>query len=255
MPSPQFAYGEPVVVVRGAERGRVGVYEDDFSRSGRRIAIVKFGSPFITHEEYDVPVLNLGRPDTVILLKRLEYILSRIHAFTDPLPAEEHIAALQEYYLVEAILYGRYTVTKLVKQTDGASIFLSHSSKDKWFVNRLAVDLTHLGHRVWLDEWEIHIGESIPSKISAGLEMADFIAVVLTEHAVVSKWVESEWQAKYWDEIQQNRTKVLPLLVENCKIPTLLRTRKYADFRTEYSPALSSIAEALKSLHRPKRDA
>jgi hypothetical protein len=252
MPSREISFGDPVVVLRGEHKGRVGVYEDDFLNRGRRIGVVKFGSPFLTHEEHNIVVVSLSKPDTSMLLRRLESLLKTIHAFTELLPAEDHVVALLEYYLIESILHGRYTVAKLEKQTDGASIFLSHSSKDKWFVNRLAVDLTHLGHRVWLDEWEIHIGESIPTKISAGLDMADFIAVVLTEHAVASKWVEREWQVKYWDEIEKNKTSVLPLLVEDCKIPALLRTRKYADFRTDYSPALKSVAAALEALRRPK---
>ena len=49
-------------------------------------------------------------------------------------------------------------------------IFLSHSSKDKPVVRAVAERLRADGLRVWLDEWEIKSGDSIPAKIEEGLE-------------------------------------------------------------------------------------
>jgi len=49
-------------------------------------------------------------------------------------------------------------------------VFLSHSSRDKAVVRGLAERLRGDGLRVWLDEWEIRPGDSIPAKIEAGLE-------------------------------------------------------------------------------------
>jgi hypothetical protein len=47
----------------------------------------------------------------------------------------------------------------------------------------------------------IRVGESIPTKINQGIEQSDVLIVVLSEHAVASHWVEREWQAKYWREV------------------------------------------------------
>lgn len=49
-------------------------------------------------------------------------------------------------------------------------VFLSYSSKDKSSVHPLAERLKQDGLRVWLDEWEIKPGDSIPLKIQHGLE-------------------------------------------------------------------------------------
>lgn len=81
-----------------------------------------------------------------------------------------------------------------------ASIFLSHSSKDADVARQLANDLKQQGHKVWLDEWEIHVGECIPTKIEQGIGAAGFLIVLLSRHAVESAWVEREWKAAYWDE-------------------------------------------------------
>jgi len=49
-------------------------------------------------------------------------------------------------------------------------VFLSHSSKDKAVVRAVAERLRADGLRVWLDDWEIRPGDSIPAKIEEGLE-------------------------------------------------------------------------------------
>lgn len=119
-----------------------------------------------------------------------------------------------------------------------AKIFISHSSKDKEFVRKLSADLSNLGHEPWFDEWEIKVGECIVSKIEHGIKESDYIIIVLTENSVNSGWVEREWKTKYWDEINQGKTLILPALLEDCKIPALLQTKRYADFRNNYSVAL-----------------
>jgi len=48
-------------------------------------------------------------------------------------------------------------------------VFISHSSKDKAFAEHLAADLKNAGLEVWLDKWEIEVGDSIVKKINAGL--------------------------------------------------------------------------------------
>ena len=48
-------------------------------------------------------------------------------------------------------------------------IFISYASEDKDFVDRLATDLKHQGIDIWIDKWEIKVGDSLISKISSGL--------------------------------------------------------------------------------------
>ena len=71
-----------------------------------------------------------------------------------------------------------------------AKVFLSHSSGDQDEVRRLAIDLRELGIEVWLDEWEIGVGDSISQRIEQGLRDSHFLAVWLTRAAVASGWVE-----------------------------------------------------------------
>jgi hypothetical protein len=126
-----------------------------------------------------------------------------------------------------------------------AKIFISHSSKDKEFVDKLSRDLNSLGHEPWLDIWQVKVGECIVSKVEHGIKESDYVVIVLTENSVNSGWVEREWKSKYWDEINQGKTLILPVLLSDCEIPQLLKTKRYADFRINYSVALVALAEAL----------
>ena len=62
-------------------------------------------------------------------------------------------------------------------------VFLSHSAKDKHVVRAVAERLRGDGLRVWLDEWEIRPGDSIPAKIEAGLEHSRVLVLCMSAHA------------------------------------------------------------------------
>jgi hypothetical protein len=126
-----------------------------------------------------------------------------------------------------------------------AKIFISHSSKDKKFVRQLAGDLKDTGHLPWLDEWEIKVGECIAKKIEEGIYDADYVVIVLSKNATVSEWFDREWKSVYWDEVNNGKTIILPVLVEDCNIPKLLQTKKYADFRENYTTAFDALLKAV----------
>lgn len=121
-------------------------------------------------------------------------------------------------------------------------IFISYSSKDQNFVRNLAADLYDLGNLIWLDEWEIKVGECIVTKVEHGITEADYVVLVLSPNSVISNWVEREWKAKYWDEVERGQIFILPILIEDCEIPSLIKTKKYADFRKSYSVGLVQLA-------------
>lgn len=71
-------------------------------------------------------------------------------------------------------------------------VFLSHSSKDKAVVRKLAERLKADGVRLWFDEWEIQIGDSILSKIEQGLEESRILILAMSANAFGSDWVSLE---------------------------------------------------------------
>lgn len=140
------------------------------------------------------------------------------------------------------------------------SIFLSHSSRDKFFVRELAERLRLADIKVWLDEAEINIGDSLTEKIGSAIDETDFVGVVLSNNSVNSEWVQRELQMAMQRELAAKRVIVLPLLIEAVEMPPFLRDRLYADFTTpekfeETFPKLLRAfgvrAEEIKPLEEP----
>jgi hypothetical protein len=127
-------------------------------------------------------------------------------------------------------------------------LFLSHSSKDNYFAGKLGADLKKLGHEVWLDEWEIKVGDCIVQKIEEGITDSDYIIIVLTPEAIESGWVGREWKTAFWKEVNQKKVIVLPVLLKKCEIPALISTKRHADFREDYAIGLASLTQAIRSI-------
>jgi len=237
----QKLYYGTVKVVGGKHKGRIGNYDDDDDLE--RNAIVYFGDPLYSGY-YIIPYKYLVQVTVSDLMSRNNEILSTLMG-KPKITISKRADLLAELSLIEAELAERMFVTRL---TSGGkkSVFISHSSKDKQFAKWLAVELANSGHSPWLDEWHIRVGESIPSKVAQGVKNCHALVVLLSEHAVASRWVENEWAAKYWDEITEGRVMVLPVLLKKCEIPTLLKVKKYADFTKDYNVGLEALLVALK---------
>lgn len=126
-------------------------------------------------------------------------------------------------------------------------IFLSHSSKDKPAVRRLARDLRNKGVHVWLDESETHVGDSLSAKLQQGLQESEFLGLWVTQNALSSPWVTREWQSKLVDEVCSTRVVVLPLLAEEVSLPAFLKDKIFADFREDYEKGLAQLLDAIQA--------
>lgn len=132
------------------------------------------------------------------------------------------------------------------------TVFLSHSSMDKDLARRIAHDLQRAGVSVWLDEWEIVVGDSISQRIQQGLEDAEFVAVLLSRASIKSGWVGKEWQSRIGEEAADPRVVVLPIRSDDCEIPQLLRDKRHADLANGYENAIQDLLGAIQT-HISKR--
>jgi hypothetical protein len=243
-----------VLVTAGPHEGRIGEYDDDDDEGDR--AIVYFGHPLIAPGYRTIPATYLTPVTTSDLMRRLEEIFSlvglkgRVSGARPQRGRDRRVEFLTELALVQDQLADRLFQAQFQAGSRGPKVFISHSSLDKQFARWLAVDLANRGYRPWLDEWEILAGDSIPESISLGVTKCDFMVVVLSENSVESGWVGREWQAKYWDEVSAGRVQVISLLLRQCAIPPLLKTKKYADFRFDHGIGLEQLTSALSSRKR-----
>ena len=128
-------------------------------------------------------------------------------------------------------------------------IFLSHTGVDKPFVRQLRTDLVAHGvPRVWLDEAEIDIGDSLIAKIEEGMKLSRYIAVVLSKKSIGAPWVKKELDVAMNREIASGEVVVLPLLYEECELPEFLKGKLYADFSKaeDYEAVLGKLLRRLR---------
>jgi hypothetical protein len=125
--------------------------------------------------------------------------------------------------------------------------FLSHSSKDKGFVRKLAADLVASGVKVWIDEQRILVGDSVPEKIAQGLAESDFFLIVVSNESVESPWVKKELNSALVHEIERRKVVVLPIKLDEAKMPASINDKRYADFRGSYEEGLKGLLQSIKA--------
>jgi len=153
-------------------------------------------------------------------------------------------ALLVELDYAKTQFYEKHILSS-ISSDKGRRLLIYHSSKDKAFANCLYADLVEQGHSPWLDDRDIKPGQSIPKEIQKALKYADYILVLLSQNSIISDWVAAEWEAASWDEVTNQNVKIIPLLIENRDIPSLLKTKKYIDFREDYQSSLDYLLKFL----------
>ena len=124
-------------------------------------------------------------------------------------------------------------------------VFISYSHADAAFVNILAANLVKRNAHVWVDTWELNVGDSILNKVQQAIQDTSALLVVLSKASVASEWCRKELNAGLMRELDEKRVVVLPVLVDDCDIPIFLREKMYADFRTNFDKGLKAIVEAV----------
>jgi hypothetical protein len=112
-----------------------------------------------------------------------------------------------------------------------SKVFICHSSADKYRARRIANALAGRGVRIWIDEAEIRVGDSLIDKIEKGIISSTNLVVVLTPYSVNSSWCKEELRMALAMQIGGESIRVLPALFDECEIPGFLKDKAYADFR------------------------
>ena len=152
--------------------------------------------------------------------------------------------ALTEYsYIVDQIWKREKIANFSAKQA--RKLFLCHASDDKYFVRQVRIDLAAAGHSVWMDEFEIKVGDSIVEKISTATETAEGLILFVSNASNNSPWVKKEWQSVLMRYLNGGTPKIYPVRIEECQVPAIIADVRYADFSESYNDGLENLLEAI----------
>ena len=92
--------------------------------------------------------------------------------------------------------------------------FVSYASEDKAFVKDLAARLRSAGIKLWVDEAELTVGDTLRGKIDEGLKSCQYGIVVLSESFFQKPWPQSELDALVGIQNASGRKVILPVWLD-----------------------------------------
>lgn len=139
----------------------------------------------------------------------------------------------------------------------GVSCFISYSSRDQAFAERLHADLQVAGVTCWYAPHDLPIGNPIVHGIDAAIRQHDAVVLVLSESSVTSGWVEYEVLLTLTRERDEHRSLLFPIRLDDAVLHATrgwtadLRARHIGDFRgwkqdDEYQQVLQRLVRDLR---------
>jgi hypothetical protein len=139
------------------------------------------------------------------------------------------------------------------------AVFISYSSQDRDFAERLYADLQSKGVRCWFAPEDLKIGDKIRPRIDESIHLYDKLLLVLSQHSVASQWVEQEVETALSKERKEHHTMLFPIRLDKTVLeidggwPALIRnTRNIGDFtrwkrHDAYQKSLDRLLRDLKA--------
>jgi hypothetical protein len=91
------------------------------------------------------------------------------------------------------------------------SVFISYSTRDQKFANRLYADLQARGVRCWFAPHDIKGGKKVHEQIDEAIRVYDKLLLVLSDASMNSNWVKTEIANARAKEVQQKRQMLFPI--------------------------------------------
>jgi hypothetical protein len=117
------------------------------------------------------------------------------------------------------------------------SCFISHSSRDREFCERLHNDLQAAGVRCWFAPEDLKTGDRFRDEIESAIRLHDKLLLVLSENSVQSDWVRSEVDGAFERETREHKQVLFPVRLDDAVMDTpkawaadIRRQRHIGDF-------------------------
>jgi hypothetical protein len=101
------------------------------------------------------------------------------------------------------------------------SLFISYSTRDQEFAERLHADLQDKGVRCWFAPHDMRSGRKVYKQIDEAIRVYDKLLLILSESSMASEWVRTEIAMARKREVEQKREVLFPIGL--CPFETLRR--------------------------------
>ena len=132
------------------------------------------------------------------------------------------------------------------KKEEGMTIFISHRLADSIEAERLAHALRNAGRQVWLDIWEIRLGDSIIERMNKGLEESCYLLLCYSSEGTLASWINREWMSALAQQLNGHNIRLIPVKLTGGEPPSILSDIKYADLTKDWKSGVLEILRATK---------
>jgi len=91
------------------------------------------------------------------------------------------------------------------------SCFISYSTQDQDFADRLHADLQNKGVRCWFSPHDIQGGKKVHEQIDEAVRLYDRLLLIVSSHSMASRWVKTEIAIAREKEQAQKRKVLFPI--------------------------------------------
>jgi hypothetical protein len=117
--------------------------------------------------------------------------------------------------LPETFILQTPALVAALKSIQFYSCFISYSSLDQAFAEKLYAGMQSEGVRCWYAPHDLKIGDRIRDRIAESISLHDKLLLILSKNSVSSQWVEDEFEAAFEREQREKRTVLFPIRIDN----------------------------------------
>ena len=140
-------------------------------------------------------------------------------------------------------IYIEYMGSLTGKALEFYSCFISYSTKDQKFADRLHADLQNKGVRCWFAPHDIRGGKKIHEQIDEAIRLHERLLLILSSDSMKSPWVKTEIRNARKREIKEKKRVLFPV-----SIVPFTRIQKWESF---YADEGIDLAEEVREYYVP----
>ncbi|MDQ3814756.1 MAG: toll/interleukin-1 receptor domain-containing protein [Armatimonadota bacterium] len=130
-----------------------------------------------------------------------------------------------------------------------AKVFISHSSADKKWAEKLKETLDQHGFSTWLDTESLEPGDNIQRKIEDAIQSSDAIIVLVGSRQEPDELQRFTWSIALEAMWRDPNKVIIPFLLKDAELPSFISNHqaiRARNPRSDWSQAVHNLVRALK---------
>jgi len=123
--------------------------------------------------------------------------------------------------------------------------FISFSNTDRDLAKKITNRLIESNIQMVFDEYELRIEDSLIDQIKDTLTASNYILILISSNSINSKWINEEINSKKIQEFRTRDITTVPVLIEDCEIPSPLNSFSIVDLNKDFESGLKKLIDKL----------